>query len=401
MDEAIADLEARLRRYPADRYPVQHATAQFHRGVILTNAGSLEEAESALTAAARLFDPGVLPVEHAKTLNALGATLREAGRPVEAAPAFRSAASLFEGAEQPLEHGAALFNLGLVQREAGECGSAAASFERARDLLGQNAAHGRAAAAARELGATFIALGRLEDAARELEAACQIAEGADLGGAANALGLALLGLDRADAAIDAFRTAATAHPRNVRPGEHAMAKVNLALAHAEAGDPARARLAARQALGVPGAPTAVREQADALLRRLPAKRDDLAQVLDTEPPDRWQAVVREEIVRWVDAAQADRIAEAATWIDAQLERSVTGDELASALVGALLELPTDSMEAIVAGMLLALPAQEPARRNRFRSELDRAMARFPTPQLLRLQQTFSRVAVELGQEPWS
>src|SRR5215212_11475176 len=90
--EAIEELEERLARFPPERYPVQHATAQFHLGVALANAGRPAEAERALHVAARLFAPDRLPTEHAKATNALGAALRLAGRLDEAAAAFSRAA---------------------------------------------------------------------------------------------------------------------------------------------------------------------------------------------------------------------------------------------------------------------------------------------------------------------
>jgi len=54
--DAIAQLEERLRRYPDDRYPVQHATARFHLGAALAQASDLAGAEEALVVAAHLFD---------------------------------------------------------------------------------------------------------------------------------------------------------------------------------------------------------------------------------------------------------------------------------------------------------------------------------------------------------
>ena len=59
------ELRARLDCYPAVRYPMQHATAQFHLGVLMANAGRLEEAGRALETASSLFDPQKLPEEHA------------------------------------------------------------------------------------------------------------------------------------------------------------------------------------------------------------------------------------------------------------------------------------------------------------------------------------------------
>jgi Flp pilus assembly protein TadD len=60
--EAVDELEERLRRHPVDRYPVQHATAQFHLGVLRARRGELDRAEAALAAAAALFPRGELPV---------------------------------------------------------------------------------------------------------------------------------------------------------------------------------------------------------------------------------------------------------------------------------------------------------------------------------------------------
>lgn len=96
--EAIAQLEERLRRYPADRYPVQHATARFHLGAALAHAGDLAGAEEALAAAARLFDPRRLGAEHGKAMNALGAVLRQAGRHGEGAVVLERAAAALEAA---------------------------------------------------------------------------------------------------------------------------------------------------------------------------------------------------------------------------------------------------------------------------------------------------------------
>src|SRR3989442_15658994 len=92
------ELRARLDHYPAVRYPMQHATAQFHLGVLMANAGRLEEAARALETASSLFDPQKLPEEHAKSQNALGAVFRLPGRSAETARAFEQAAALFQPA---------------------------------------------------------------------------------------------------------------------------------------------------------------------------------------------------------------------------------------------------------------------------------------------------------------
>src|SRR5919204_479381 len=149
--DSIAELEDRLARYPAERYTVQHATAQFHLGVELTNAGRAEEAVRALERAVALFDSDGLRTERAKARNALGAALRLAGRLDEASDAFRAAAADLEGAER----GAALYNLGLARRAAGDPASAHAAFEQARALLDSPAV-------VRELGVTLLEQGELE-----------------------------------------------------------------------------------------------------------------------------------------------------------------------------------------------------------------------------------------------
>jgi tetratricopeptide (TPR) repeat protein len=402
-DPALEELEERLARYPPDRYPIQHATAQFHLGLALTNLGELEGAETALVTAARLFDPERLRVEHAKALNALGATIRLAGRPEEAAEAFRRAAESFAAAAQPLEQGAASFNLGLVRRELGELEAAIEALEQARGLLNPDRVPERAASAARELGATLLSAGALDPAIEALEDAVAFADRAgdyvERGAATNVLGLARLAKGEATQAIEDFRQAAVSHPRSVRPHDFAMAKANVALAYERAGDAARARLAALQALGVPGSPKPVADQAAGVLERIGPACDDLFVVLDDELRDRWLSIVREEIVRWTDASPDERRREAAAWIHGQLAREGTAEDLAAAWLGALLELPPPKMESIIRSALEALGEQGRVFRDRFRSQVVSAMARFHPPQWIRLKDTFNRIAGELGQEP--
>lgn len=398
-DGPIGELQERLLRHPPERYPVQHATTQYHLGVALAQLGRLSEAESALRTAADLFRE-LLPVEHAKATNSLGAVLRMHGSLEEAAQAFHRAAVGFGEANLPLERGAALYNLGLVRRELGDQDAATAAFRDARDLLDADRVPAQAAAAARELGATRLMAGDLRTAATALEEAVPLAErGGDqagLGAAYNALGLAMLGLDRPDDAAEAFRRSAGAHPRGIRPVDFSMAKANLALAYERGGDDHRARLAALQALATPQAPDPVRSQASAILERMGAVPGTVLAVLDDEAPDRWPAVVRDEVVRWVDADPAERIGEAGAWIDGQLARPDRGTELAEALLGALLELPPDAMEAIISSVIVALSERDEEERQRFRSETDMAMARFHVPQLMRLKDTFARIAAEAG-----
>ncbi len=42
--DVVAELRERLRRHPADRHPLQHATAQFHLGSVLLGAGDVDGA---------------------------------------------------------------------------------------------------------------------------------------------------------------------------------------------------------------------------------------------------------------------------------------------------------------------------------------------------------------------
>lgn len=390
--ERILELQERLARYEAARYPVQHATVRFHLGVALADAGRADEAIESLTSAVELFDAGVLPVEHAKALNALGAARRLVGDGERAGLAFERAAELFEGRGLDPEHGATLFNLGLVRRER-DAPAAVSCFRRAAALL--SAEH--EAAAVRELGATLLELGEFDEATRTLERAVELAErGGDvagLGGALNALGLAQLAGARPDGAAESFRTAAGAHPRSVRPAEFAMAKANLALAHEQRGDAPRARLAARQALGVADAPSPVTAQAHAVLERLGPGSDDLLEVLRMEPQERMEGVVREELARSAEAAPAERVLDASTWIDGS-------GELAEVWLGGLLELPPQGMELLVRSTLQALSSRPREVQERFRTHVSRAAATFHVPQLLRIEEIFRRSAEELGQQ-WS
>lgn len=389
--EPVRELEERLDRYDAERYPVQHATARFHLGVALTDAGRAEEAIESLMRAVALFDPELLPVEHAKAVNALGAARRLAGDPEGAGVEFEQAATLFERVGLEQEHGAALYNLGLVCREA-DPSAAVECFRRAASLL----AGGHEAAAARELGATLLQLGELGEATQVLERTVEAArrgDAAGLGGTLNALGLVQLAAGKDDDAVESFREAAAAHPRGIRPAEFAMAKANLALAFERAGDVRRARLAARQALGVTALPEPVEAQASAILARLGPAGDDLLGVLLEEREERREGLVREELVRSAGDSDAERLAEATTWIDGS-------GELAGLWLGALLELPPASMERLVRSALEALSSRDPDVQERFRGHVSRAAARFHMPQLLRLEEVFRRNAAELGQ-PWS
>lgn len=402
VQKTLDDFEQRLARYPADRYPIQHATVQFHRGVLLTDNGRLEEAAQALDAATALFPPDGLAVEHAKATNARGVVFRLAGQLDDAASAFERAAAAFQAAELPLDHGAALFNLGLAQRDRDDAPAAADCFRQARELLDVDSAPAEAAAAARELGAALLVTGELDAAREPLETAVSLADragdAAGLGASANLLGLMHLGADRPDDAVAAFRDALGAHPRTVRPGEHAMAKANLALAYERSGATDHAYLAAVQALGVPGIAEPVRQQAGATLERLGQRYGAVMAVLDQEPQERWPVLVREELARWSDAEPSQRRAESAGWLDGQLARPATAPDLAEAWLGGLLELPPDAMTMLIRDMLEVLAHRDEKDVDEFRSTVSRTVVRFPIPQWMRLKDIFNSVATELGQE---
>jgi len=174
-----------------------------------------------------------------------------------------------------------------------------------------------------------------------------------------------------------------------------MAKANLALAYEQHGDAPRARLAARQALGVAEPPEPVAAQAAAVLERNGgATANDLLLVLDEEPQASWEGILREELARSGEAPPDVRRADAAVWIDG------SSVERAEVWLGGLLELPPDRMETLIRSALEALGTRDPAVKERFRADVARAAARFHVPQLLRLEETFRRIAAEL-EEPWS
>lgn len=399
LDAALSHLQARLRRLPAERYPVQHATTQFHLGVALIESGRADEAVPALRRAAELFGPAQLKVERAKALNMLGVALRESMRPDEAADAFAESAQAFRDGGQQLEEAAALYNLGLVQRGRADVDGAVACFRQALHTFEASGQGSQAAAAARELGAALLTAGDAQQAVEVLTRATELADRAGdargLSDAANTLGLALLATAAARPAVDAFQRALAHSPRSLRPQAYAMAQANLALALARTGELPRARLAARQALGVPQVPQPVVTQATELLDGLDQHSGDLAAVLDADPRERWPETVRAEVLRWVDAEERERRAALREWIEAQQARAGMGSDLAEALLGVLLEQPPAAMQRLLRSLLLEVGEQDVS----FRADVSHALSRFPMPQWLRLRSELNRIAVELGEEP--
>lgn len=398
----ISKLEAELARHPAGRAPIEHATALFHLGTVLTGQGRLKEAEDALRRAVELFGARARRVERAKALVALGAALRQQGRPGEGVLHFEEAAKTFGAAEMGAEQAAALFNLGLVSADTGRDESALEAFLSAQRLFDAVASPAEAGAARREVGAVLLRLGEPDRALPVLGEAVDLAERAGdyagAGGGANILGLAQLALGRASEAVGSFQRASGEFPESRQPQEFAMAKANLALAYERSGDHERARLAAQRARCATQVSPAVGAQVEAVLARLGSPAGDLVVVLDTEPAARWPAVVRDETTRWVRISERDRTRELSAWIEGQAARPDRGVELAEALLGALFELPPREMLKLARTLLRALHDADQQRSALVRSQISRAMARFGVPQWMRLRDAFNSIERELGGE---
>ncbi|HYY45088.1 MAG TPA: tetratricopeptide repeat protein [Actinomycetota bacterium] len=403
-DDVVTVLEQRLARYPAERYPVQHATAQFHLGVALTEAGKLAEAEEALATAARLFEPN-LPVDHAKATNALGAVSRAAGRVEEATERFRLAAEDFARADLPLEEGIATHNLGLACKDAGDGEAALTALEKARRLFEKARSPEHAAAAAREQGTLLLELGRAEEAVDVLKPAVSLSERTHnrvaLATTANALGLALLALNRPQEALAAFRGALGATPATVRPELFAMVKANLAVAYEAAGDRPRARTSARQAIAVSEAPAPVLRQSREVIRRLGNPAGDLWLVLKSEAQDLWPGIVRDELTRWAREPPETRKAEAAAWIElysagSNVAGSQEREAMTEALLAGLLEITPREMDAVIRSAVEAARDCRGDLTAPWQSGVERAFVRFPIPQWERLRAAFNRAAAVLG-----
>ncbi len=400
MRDQISAVEVDLARFPADRYPVQHALYRHHLGGLLAAAGRHAEAEASLAAAVAGLDPRAMPREHGVACNSLGALLRDTGRHELAAALFQRAVAAFETADADQDAAAAEHNLGLCLRDQGDLEAAERAFERATAAIDPDQSPGAASAAARELGACLLTADRAKDAIAHLERAVVLADRARdplaLGAATNVLGLALLETDQLEEAADAFGRSATALPRTVQPAGHGMALANLALAHERAGQLARARLAAAQALALPHLDEPVRQQSRDVLDRLGPATGDVARVLADEPQDHWPLVVRAEVARWTTLTDDGRREELWAWSHAQVRETATGVQLAEALLGAYLEVPPDDLEVLVAATVQAANDLPEDDRARFRDQVSRAMARFPIPQWMRLSERFTEHA---GGEP--
>jgi len=394
----------RLARYPVERYPVQHATTQFHLGSALLHAGDTPPALDALRTAQQLFSAAGMQLETAKATLMLGVGQRAAGQLEEAAAAFRAAADTLALVDQPAEQAAATYNLGLVLQDRNDLDGAHAAWTRAQELFLAAGYPAQAAAAARDLGGSLLTAGEIPAALSMLEQASALAEraGDDVGtaAAANALGLAHLAASDAPAAVAVLRRALAFIPRSVRPADHAMVKANLALAHEQAGDPPRARLAARQAYAVTSAAVPVRRQTQELLQRLPGSAsDDLFAVLDEEDREQWFAVVREEVLRAVELPAAARVEFVRDFVDGFSARPDTSYALAETLLGVVLELPPPTYALVIDALVAACAGRSEDDVAGVQAIVGSAMARFPIPQWQRLAASLNNAAEAAGQPP--
>ena len=392
----------RLGRFPAERYPVQHATTQFHLGSQLLHTGDAPPALEALTVAQDLFIRCGLRLEAAKAAVMRGVGLRSVGRLGDAAVVFEKAAAELADLDQPAEQAAALYNAGLVRHDRGDVDAAHAAWRSARELFLSAGHPARAAAAARDHGASLLTAGDVGGAVALLQQALSLAQragdGAGAGAAGNVLGLAHLAAGDPVSAVAALRDALGWFPRALRPAGHAMVKANLALAHEQAGDLARARLAARQALAVPGAAPPVRLQAQQVLTRRPGRADeDLLSVLDSEAREQWVPVVREEVLRLAGTGAVERIAVVRGFLDGVLTRPPAAYALAETLLHVVLELPPRTYDALVAAVVASCSGRPEQDADRLRAVLSSALARFAVPQWQRLAASLNAAAEAAGE----
>jgi len=355
----------------------------------------------ALTVAQSVFGRVGMHLEYAKATNMLGAAQRAAGHGNDAVASFVDASAGFAALGQPVEDAAASYNLGLARQEVGDVGGARAAWTRAQQLFLDAGLPAQASAAARAHGVSLLNAG--DGAARpHLEEALELAERAGdavaLGAAANALGLSLLMIGDPTGAIVAFGRALGGFPYNLRPAEHAMVKVNLALAYEHAGEEARARLLARQGLAMRAAAPPVRMQAREILGRLAAgEGQDLLTVLDSEPVLRWSLVMREEVLRWDELPRNERLRAVGDFVDGLLDRPAAAYDLAASVLSVMLELPPKDYEEMASALVQASDNRSEAQTARVQAVFRSAMARFPVPQWQRLAATFDAAAAQAGQ----
>lgn len=387
----ISDLRARLDRFPAQEKPLQRGAVLLELGAALIDADRHDEAASWLRPAPALLEGA--PPEQAAALNLLGVACRSAGHIDEAAAAFRAAVDAYRALGSGPDEAAAQFNLGLALRQLGESGSA--ELAAARHLFDELGLRSWEAQAARELGRSLLLDGDLPAAVATLAAACEASDAlgdtVGLGEANNVLGLALLADGDIEGAVSALERGRACAPPSTRPEQHATASANLALAHERAGRAAHARQMARQVLVMPGAPEAAEAQASAVMDRLgpAAPGTDLLTTLDAAPQERWASLIRDEC-RTLLAEPADDRRESLL----PLVGRCTDDDLGESLLGVVIELPPPATDALIATIVDCLV--HVSDRADVASGIARAIARFPLPQMMRLQSLFDLHASSAG-----
>jgi hypothetical protein len=145
----------------------------------------------------------------------------------------------------------------------------------------------------------------------------------------------------------------------------------------------------------------VRAQAEAILERLGPSESDLRTVLEREPPDGRALIVREELLRSVDAGDVELAADMRAWIAVHVGSALEPVEVAELWLGGLLEVTPDALERIARSAVTVARGSSEQDQETFRSAVSRAMARFHVPQWMRLQDVFSRAAADAGDpRPW-
>ena len=130
-----AELVERLARYPASRYPAQHATAAFRLATVHLQYGRSDQAVPLLGTAYETFGRLDMRLEQTKALMMHGVALRQGDRNDLASVTFERAARAFGALEQPAEEAAAFYNLGLSLHHNGDPTAAQAALSRAYDLF--------------------------------------------------------------------------------------------------------------------------------------------------------------------------------------------------------------------------------------------------------------------------
>lgn len=399
--DSAQDLIAKLGRYPVDRYPVQHATTQFHLGSVLLHAGEIPPAVEALAVSRSVFVGAGMRLEAAKATVMLGVGLRAAGRLEEAAGAFHAAGAVLAELDQPVEQAAAAYNLGLVRHDAGDPDAAHAAWASARELFLSTGYPAQAAAAARDHGASLLTAGDVAAAVPLLEQSASLAERAGDGpgtaAAANVLGLAHLAAWDAPAAVAVLRRALGFTPAACVPPSTRWSRPTwrwptsrLATTQSTARRAAGPGGAERRRCGARAGAAAAAAVAGAGARR-PAERPRHRAAGAVGP------LVREEVLRLAELPAGQRCVEVSGFLHGALARTEASYELVQSLLQVVLELPPRAYDLLVATIVDAADGRPQQDVERLRAVVGSAMARFAIPQWQRLAASLNAAAQATGQ----